>query len=60
MCIPPINDLPQNHFSVLEKYAKKHNLTNLSMGMSDDYIEAINYNATYIRIGTSLFGKRQQ
>jgi len=59
MCIPPINDHPKNHFSVLEKRAKNHNLSHLSMGMSADYIEAIKYNATYIRIGTSLFGKRQ-
>ena len=59
MCIPPINDHPKNHFSVLEKRAKKHTLSHLSMGMSADYIEAIKYNATYIRIGTSLFGKRQ-
>ena len=58
MCIPPINDPPEEHFSVLEKRAKKQNLSNLSMGMSDDYIEAIKHNATYIRIGTSLFGKR--
>ena len=60
MCIPPINDPPQDHFSVLAQQAKKHNLSNLSMGMSDDYIEAIKHNATYIRIGTSLFGKREQ
>ena len=59
MCIPPINDPPEEHFSVLEKRAKKHNLSNLSMGMSDDYSEAIKHNATYIRIGTLLFGKRQ-
>lgn len=60
MCIPPIDDRPEDHFSVLEKWAKKHNLSHLSMGMSDDYIEAIKHNATYVRIGTSLFGKRQQ
>ena len=60
MCIPPINDPPQEHFSLLEKQAQKHNLSHLSMGMSDDYIEAIKHNATYIRIGTSLFGKRQK
>jgi hypothetical protein len=58
MCIPPINENPKNHFSELEKQAKKHNLSHLSMGMSADYIEAIKYNATYVRIGTSLFGKR--
>ena len=59
MCIPPINDHPKKHFSALEKQAKKYNLSHLSIGMSADYIEAIKYNATYIRIGTSLFGKRQ-
>ena len=59
MCIPPINDPPQDHFSVLEKKAKKNNLLHLSIGMSDDYVEAIKHNATYIRLGTSLFGKRQ-
>ena len=59
MCIPPINDPPQDHFSVLEKKAKKNNLLHLSIGMSDDYIQAIKHNATYIRVGTSLFGKRQ-
>ena len=58
MCIPPINDPPREHFSVLEKQAQKHNLLHLSMGMSDDYIEAIKHNATYVRIGTLLFGKR--
>ena len=58
MCIPPINEPPKDHFSLLEKQAQKHNLSNLSMGMSGDYIEAIKHNATYIRIGTSLFGKR--
>ena len=58
MCIPPINDPPQDHFSLLDKQAQKHNLSHLSMGMSNDYIEAIKHNATYIRIGTSLFGKR--
>ncbi len=58
MCIPPINEPPKDHFSLLEKQAQKHNLSNLSMGMSGDYIEAIKHNATYIRVGTSLFGKR--
>ena len=59
MCIPPIDDSPQDHFSILEKHAKSNNLSQLSMGMSADYIEAIKHNSTYIRIGTSLFGKRK-
>jgi len=58
MCIPPVNDKPKEHFSILSNEAKKNNLSKLSMGMSSDYAEAIEFNATYIRIGTSLFGKR--
>ena len=60
MCIPPVNENPNDHFSILEEHAKKNNLSQLSMGMSSDYIEAIKHNATYIRIGTSLFGERKQ
>ena len=58
MCIPPINEKPKDHFSFLANEAQQNNLNQLSMGMSSDYIEAIKHNATYIRIGTSLFGKR--
>ena len=60
MCIPPINDEPRKHFSILVNEAQKNNLTELSMGMSSDYMEAIEHNATYIRIGTALFGKREK
>ena len=58
MCIPPINDQPKKHFSLLANEAKKNNLPHLSMGMSADYIDAIKLNASYIRIGTALFGER--
>ena len=60
MCIPPINDQPQKHFSLLADEAKKNNLFHLSMGMSADYIDAIKLNASYIRIGTALFGERKK
>ena len=59
MCIPPINEEPKEHFSYLASEAKKNNLLQLSMGMSADYMKAIELNATYIRIGTELFGKRE-
>ena len=59
MCIPPINDDPKKHFSLLAENAKKNNLPHLSMGMSTDYIDAIELNATYVRIGTALFGERK-
>ena len=60
MCIPPINDQPKKHFSLLANEAKKNNLPHLSMGMSADYMDAIELNASYIRIGTALFGERKQ
>ena len=59
MCIPPINDQPKKHFSLLANEAKKNNLPHLSMGMSADYLDAIELNASYIRIGTALFGERK-
>ena len=59
MCIPPINDDPKKHFALLADNAKKNNLPHLSMGMSADYLDAIKLNATYIRIGTALFGERK-
>ena len=59
MCIPPINDNPKKHFSVLVNEAKKNKLSHLSIGMSADYADAIKINASYIRLGTVLFGKRE-
>ena len=56
MCIP-INDRPKTHFSLLANEAKQP--SHLSMGMSPDYIDAIELNASYIRIGTALFGERK-
>ena len=60
MCIPPINDNPGEHFSLLQKKVAELGLSELSMGMSSDYIDAIKHNATYIRIGTRLFGNREK
>ena len=58
MCIPPLEDPPWPHFALLKKLAHRHGLRDLSMGMSADYDEAIALGATYIRIGTALFGER--
>ena len=60
MCIPPSLDNPNAHFSLLRKIAAKNNLKQLSMGMSGDYKEAILAGATYIRVGTALFGSRDE
>ena len=58
MCLPPISDEPEKYFSRMNYLNKKLNLKESSMGMSSDYLEAIQYNATYLRIGTSIFGER--
>ena len=59
MCIPPINDIPKNHFDALRQLANKNNLKELSIGMSNDYMEALSFNPRYIRLGTLLFGNRK-
>ena len=58
MCIPPADDKSENFFKEMALLSKKLNLKELSMGMSSDYIEAAKNSATYIRIGSNIFGKR--
>lgn len=58
MCIPPVDEEPSLHFAVLAKLAERNGLTELSMGMSDDFERAIAQGATYIRVGSAIFGAR--
>ena len=58
MCIPPIDEEPSYHFSKLKILANENNINELSIGMSNDYEKALQYDPTYIRLGTILFGKR--
>ena len=58
MCIPPNDDSVEGYFSEMNKLNKKLNFKELSMGMSGDYLEAIKYNATYVRVGSKIFGNR--
>ena len=58
MCIPPVDDVAGLHFALLHKLARQHGLTQLSMGMSDDYMNAIAYGATHVRVGSAIFGAR--
>ena len=58
MCIPPVCDDPMYHFSKLKLLADENKISELSIGMSDDYKMALKFNPTYIRLGTILFGKR--
>ena len=58
MCIPPKEGIAQMYFTEMNKINKELNLLELSMGMSEDYIEAIKNHSTFIRIGSKIFGKR--
>ena len=58
MCLPPINTDPSIYFSKMAVAAKDLSLKELSMGMSSDYLSAIKHNASYIRIGSRIFGNR--
>jgi len=58
MCIPPVNDDPIVYFREIFLINKKFNFSDLSMGMSSDYLEASENGATYLRIGSSIFGQR--
>ena len=59
MCIPPQLKNPKNYFQELNKLKKKLNLNDLSMGMTSDYIEAVENSSTYLRIGSKIFGERK-
>tara|TARA_B110000238_G_C16115377_1_gene434592 strand:+ start:1143 stop:1784 length:642 start_codon:yes stop_codon:yes gene_type:complete len=58
MCIPPNDNNTEQYFSEMSEINKKLNFNELSMGMSGDYLEAIKYNATYVRLGSKIFGSR--
>ena len=58
MCIPPINTDSSIYFEKMKKASIDLSLKELSMGMSADYLTAINYNASFVRIGSKIFGKR--
>lgn len=58
MCIPPVNEDPNSYFSQLRELVLSNGLLDLSMGMTHDYVDAIRHGATYIRIGTGIFGER--
>ena len=58
MCIPPINTDPIKYFRDMQKLTNNHGFSELSMGMSSDYIQAVKYSATFIRIGSAIFGAR--
>ena len=58
MCIPPNDNNVEEYFSEMNKINKEFNFKELSMGMSGDYLSAIKHNATYVRVGSKIFGNR--
>ena len=58
MCIPPLNTDPETYFVEMKKLNKDLGFTELSMGMSSDYLTAIKHLSTYVRVGSSIFGQR--
>jgi len=58
MCIPPNDNKSEIYFSKMKKLSDQINLSELSMGMSDDYLKACEYKTTFFRIGSKIFGER--
>ena len=58
MCIPPVHEEPDKYFKEINILSKKFNLQEISMGMSSDYLKAVENSSTYLRIGSSIFGQR--
>ena len=58
MCIPPIDEEPSLHFSLLKKLQERNDVKSLSMGMSSDFEVAIAFGATHVRVGSAIFGER--
>jgi pyridoxal phosphate enzyme (YggS family) len=58
MCIPPIEEAPAPHFALLRKIAERNKLAHLSMGMSADFALAVEFGATFVRVGSAIFGSR--
>lgn len=58
MCLPPNDNNVSTYFLKMKNLKDKLNLSELSMGMSNDYLEAIKFQSTYIRVGSKIFGQR--
>jgi uncharacterized pyridoxal phosphate-containing UPF0001 family protein len=58
MCIPPADEDAAPHFAFLAKLAREHDLPELSMGMSGDFEMGVRFGASYVRVGSAIFGAR--
>ena len=59
MCIPPVDEEVSMHFALLKTIAERNGIFTLSMGMSDDFEEAITFGANSVRVGSAIFGQRE-
>ncbi len=59
MCIPPVNEQASPHFALLAMIARRNQIENLSMGMSEDFELAVQLGATHVRVGSAIFGPRK-
>ena len=58
MCLPPFDEDPKPFFKKMQNLSENLKLTEISMGMSNDYMDALRFKATYIRVGSKIFGNR--
>ncbi|MFQ5959155.1 MAG: YggS family pyridoxal phosphate-dependent enzyme [Alphaproteobacteria bacterium] len=58
MCMPPFDEEPSLHFSLLADIARRNDLVSLSMGMTADFEIAVRFGASHVRVGTAIFGER--
>ena len=58
MAIPPNDKKPEKYFKKISELNKQLNFKQLSIGMSNDYLQAIKYGATFVRVGSAIFGSR--
>ena len=58
MAIPPNDNKPETYFRQIAELNSQFNFQHLSIGMSNDYLQAISYGATFIRVGSAIFGSR--
>ena len=58
MCLPPFDEDPTPFFSKMQNLSENLNLKDIRMGMSNDYMDALRFKATYIRVGSKIFGNR--
>ena len=58
MCLPPFDEDPTPYFKKMQILSEGLKLKEISMGMSNDYMDALRFKATYIRVGSKIFGNR--